>query len=180
MAFDLREHGGVELRGLEPRTSCMPSTGSTSTAVHRRRPPSCGVRTSPPGIQPGCGTFALYSPERPPASAPVAVLSWLPGEATAWRSLVTDQDASKDTGTAWISTWPVGRPYPRKRMNRKEVRAHYGLCHVHGRDLTGLPRGTNSRGPEPAGQSGADRRNANQDAHRAVAGSRPGSRRQTG
>src|SRR5215471_18728838 len=38
----------VELRGLEPLASCMPSTGSTSTRVYRRRSPSQSVRTSPP------------------------------------------------------------------------------------------------------------------------------------
>jgi site-specific DNA recombinase len=39
----------VELWGFEPQTSCMPSAGSTSTAVHTCRSASQGVRTSPPG-----------------------------------------------------------------------------------------------------------------------------------
>jgi hypothetical protein len=47
----------VELSGLEPLTSCMPSVGSTSTRVHPRRSPSSPV------------------PARPPPSACVAVLS---------------------------------------------------------------------------------------------------------
>jgi hypothetical protein len=47
----------VELSGLEPLTSCMPSHGSTSTRVHTRRLPSSRI------------------PVRPPGSAPVAVLS---------------------------------------------------------------------------------------------------------
>jgi hypothetical protein len=54
------EHGSekdVELRGFEPRTSCMPSSGRTSTAVHLCRSPSQDV------------------PARPPESRPVAVLS---------------------------------------------------------------------------------------------------------
>jgi hypothetical protein len=37
----------VELRGFEPLTSCMPSAGSTSTSVCRRRSPSQSVHTSP-------------------------------------------------------------------------------------------------------------------------------------
>jgi hypothetical protein len=44
--------GNVELRGFEPRTSCMPSAGSTSTAVHLCRSPSQAVRISPPGSRP--------------------------------------------------------------------------------------------------------------------------------
>ena len=52
----------VELRGFEPRTSCMPSAGSTSTAVRLRRSPSQEVRTSPV------------------KSAPVAVLSCCTGQ----------------------------------------------------------------------------------------------------
>jgi hypothetical protein len=47
----------VELSGLEPLTSCMPSGGSTSTRIHLCRSPSSRV------------------PASPPASAPVAVLS---------------------------------------------------------------------------------------------------------
>src|SRR5216684_4151588 len=46
----------VELRGLEPLTPCLQTTGSTSTAVHPRRSPS-------PSVYP-----------RLPGSAPVAVL----------------------------------------------------------------------------------------------------------
>jgi hypothetical protein len=38
----------VELSGLEPLTSCMPSGGSTSTRVHPRRSPSSRVPASPP------------------------------------------------------------------------------------------------------------------------------------
>jgi hypothetical protein len=38
----------VELRGVEPRTSCMPSAGSTSTSVHHRRSPSLDVHPDPP------------------------------------------------------------------------------------------------------------------------------------
>jgi hypothetical protein len=38
----------VELRGVEPRTSCMPSAGSTSTDVYSRRSPSSLVSTGPP------------------------------------------------------------------------------------------------------------------------------------
>jgi len=33
----------VELWGFEPQTSCMPSSGRTSTAVHPCRSPSQGV-----------------------------------------------------------------------------------------------------------------------------------------
>ena len=60
-----REHGPhrnvktterVELRGLEPLTPCLQTTGSTSTRVHPRRSPSSRV------------------PAKPPASTPVAVL----------------------------------------------------------------------------------------------------------
>ena len=47
----------VGLRGFEPLTSCMPSAGSTSTAVRLRRSPSQEVHA------------------RPVKSAPVAVLS---------------------------------------------------------------------------------------------------------
>jgi len=47
----------VELSGLEPLTSCMPSGGSTSTRVHPCRSPS------------------LHVPARPPLSMHVAVLS---------------------------------------------------------------------------------------------------------
>jgi hypothetical protein len=47
----------VELSGLEPLTSCMPSGGSTSTRVHTRRSPSSRI------------------PVRPRGSAPVAVLT---------------------------------------------------------------------------------------------------------
>jgi hypothetical protein len=39
----------VELRGFEPRTSCMPSSGNPSTVVHQRRSPSLQVPSSPPG-----------------------------------------------------------------------------------------------------------------------------------
>ena len=53
---------GVELRGFEPRTSCMPSAGSTSTAVRLCRSPSQEVRA------------------RPVKSAPVAVLSCCTGQ----------------------------------------------------------------------------------------------------
>jgi len=42
----------VELRGFEPRTSCMPPSGRTSTAVHTCRSPSQDVRTSPPESRP--------------------------------------------------------------------------------------------------------------------------------
>ena len=52
----------VELRGFEPLTSCMPSAGSTSTAVRLCRSPSQEVRT------------------RPVKSAPVAVLSCCTGQ----------------------------------------------------------------------------------------------------
>ena len=52
----------VELRGFEPRTSCMPSAGSTSTAVRLCRSPSQEVRA------------------RPVKSAPVAVLSCCTGQ----------------------------------------------------------------------------------------------------
>jgi hypothetical protein len=38
----------VELSGLEPLTSCMPSVGSTSACVHPRRSPSSRVPASPP------------------------------------------------------------------------------------------------------------------------------------
>ena len=38
----------VELSGLEPLTSCMPSGGSTSTRVHTRRSPSSRVPARPP------------------------------------------------------------------------------------------------------------------------------------
>ena len=38
----------VELSGLEPLTSCMPSGGSTSTRVHTRRSPSLQVLHGPP------------------------------------------------------------------------------------------------------------------------------------
>jgi hypothetical protein len=38
----------VELSGLEPLTSCMPSGGSTSTRVHPCRSPSSRVPASPP------------------------------------------------------------------------------------------------------------------------------------
>jgi hypothetical protein len=37
----------VELRGFEPLTSCMPSTGSTSTTVRLCRSPSQSVHTGP-------------------------------------------------------------------------------------------------------------------------------------
>ena len=36
----------VELWGFEPQTSCMPSAGMPSTAVHRRRSTSCTVHPS--------------------------------------------------------------------------------------------------------------------------------------
>jgi hypothetical protein len=52
----------VELRGFERRTSCMPSAGSTSTAVRLCRSPSQEVRA------------------RPVKSAPVAVLSCCTGQ----------------------------------------------------------------------------------------------------
>ena len=52
----------VELRGFEPLTSCMPSAGSTSTAVRLCRSPSQEVRA------------------RPVKSAPVAVLSCCTGQ----------------------------------------------------------------------------------------------------
>ncbi len=52
----------VELRGFEPRTSCMPSAGSTSTAVRLCRSPSQEVRA------------------RRVKSAPVAVLSCCTGQ----------------------------------------------------------------------------------------------------
>jgi hypothetical protein len=42
----------VELSGLEPLTSCMPSVGSTSTRVHPCRSPSSRVPASPPAS--GC------------------------------------------------------------------------------------------------------------------------------
>jgi hypothetical protein len=38
----------VELWGFEPQTSCMPSAGSASTTVHRRRSTSWNVRSYPP------------------------------------------------------------------------------------------------------------------------------------
>src|SRR6266851_3238892 len=47
----------VELSGLEPLTSCMPSSGNPSTRVYSRRSPSSHVHSGPP------------------ASGPVAVLS---------------------------------------------------------------------------------------------------------
>ncbi len=42
----------VELRGFEPLTSCMPSAGSTSTAVRLCWSPSSHVRTGPYGSGP--------------------------------------------------------------------------------------------------------------------------------
>ncbi len=42
----------VELSGLEPLTSCMPSGGSTSTRVHHRRSPSRDVLHGPPPSAP--------------------------------------------------------------------------------------------------------------------------------
>ena len=42
----------VELWGFEPQTSCMPSAGRPSTAVHRRRPASWPVHRSAPSSAP--------------------------------------------------------------------------------------------------------------------------------
>src|SRR6267154_1749353 len=43
----IRSMTWVELRGLEPLASCMPSTGSPSTRVHSRRSPSRAVHQGP-------------------------------------------------------------------------------------------------------------------------------------
>jgi hypothetical protein len=45
--FEFTYLSWVELRGFEPLTSCMPSTGRQSTAVRLCRSPSQRVRTSP-------------------------------------------------------------------------------------------------------------------------------------
>ena len=49
----------MELRGLEPQTSCMPSAGGPSTGVHPGRSPSRPVHRSAL-VRPGCGTSVLY------------------------------------------------------------------------------------------------------------------------
>jgi hypothetical protein len=75
----------VELRGLEPLASCMPSTGSTSGRVHLCRSPS------------------LHVSRRPPESAPVAVLP-----------CCTHRQVRGRPGTLRYLTvhWPKGRPLP--------------------------------------------------------------------
>jgi hypothetical protein len=55
----------VELRGFEPRTSCMPSAGSTSIGVHPRRSPSWSIhQDSPPSgpvaVLPCCTALATH------------------------------------------------------------------------------------------------------------------------
>jgi hypothetical protein len=47
----------VELRGLEPLTPCLQTTGSTSTRVHSRRSPSLDVHADPSGSR-----LLLYFP----------------------------------------------------------------------------------------------------------------------
>jgi len=62
----------VELSGLEPLTSCMPSGGSTSTHVHPCRSPSSRVPASPPAsgwvaVLPCC-TAPIRGRRAPPAA----------------------------------------------------------------------------------------------------------------
>jgi hypothetical protein len=105
MAFDLG--GATE---TELRTSSMPSAGNPSTAVHRRRSPSCSVHSSPPGVRAGCGTFVLYSPGGPRESTDVAVL---PAVHSADR-------ACRPANDKW------GRCRIRQRLRRLKLRALAG------------------------------------------------------
>ena len=51
----------VELRGLEPLTPCLQTTGSTSTGVHTRRSLSPERASASLQIRTCCGTSVLYA-----------------------------------------------------------------------------------------------------------------------
>jgi hypothetical protein len=53
----------VELWGFEPQTSCMPYSGTTSTAVHLCRSPSQDVRINPPESRP-VAVLSCCAPQR--------------------------------------------------------------------------------------------------------------------
>jgi hypothetical protein len=96
----------VELRGLEPLASCMPSAGNTSTRVRSRRSSSYSVRSSPPRS----GSVAVLlcctaqHERRPPSrhviSPPAAPL----GIAA---ETVPPRSASRQTSVTSLTGWPV-------------------------------------------------------------------------
>ena len=75
----------VELRGLEPLTPCLQTTGSGSTHVHPRRSPSQDVqlgplRSRPVAVLPCCAHYLGPGPSRGPAAGPSKPPS-IPGRA---------------------------------------------------------------------------------------------------
>ena len=51
----------MELKGLEPLAPCLQTTGTTSTHVHPRRPPSRECVSASLQIRTCCGTSVLYT-----------------------------------------------------------------------------------------------------------------------
>ena len=86
-----REDHQVELRGLEPLTPCLQTTGSPSTAVHTRRSPSPSVYPRPPGSVP----VAVLEPE---------VRDWLLRRLAAALDADVRLTAGHDLGSVWFET----------------------------------------------------------------------------
>jgi hypothetical protein len=132
----------VELRGFEPLTSCMPSTGSTSTAVRLRRSLSQEVHA------------------RPVESAPVAVLSCCTGQpalsASEW---VPDQPEPPKNSTAAPSKETSIRS---RQMSAQSTGGGPGSGHNHRPSPTAAsPRSELPATAEPLGRrSPAGRLNA--------------------
>ncbi len=101
--------GLVELRGFEPLTSCMPSTGRQSTRIYCRRPPSRHVppgpaKSAPVAVLPCCTTFPVAF-AGPPGGA------GRPGLITRARPHCGPIDALASLDLAWPrrgrSSWPI-------------------------------------------------------------------------
>ncbi len=107
MAPWVRKRTRVELRRFELRTSCMPSAGSTSTAVRLRRSPSRAVHRSAP---PSTPVAVLECCTHYNASNPVR------------RSLEPVPGASPGgVPPAWSATAPLGAA-----LRRPGLRGDYG------------------------------------------------------
>jgi hypothetical protein len=111
----------VELSGLEPLTSCMPSGGSTSTRVHPRRSPSSPVPARPP--------LSMYVAVLPCCTAPLS------GGGTS-----RARDKGLTSGNVVVVPRAWRRPRPACRSDR---RAHPPRCSAP------PPYPRSGRGPGP-------------------------------
>jgi hypothetical protein len=127
----------VELRGFDPRTSCMPSAGSTSTHVHLRRSPSWNVHPRPYRSGPVAALRAVLPRASTNVRARGGVSSLYPSEVSPQILRRAQRDLTPDptTGTAPAPMAPVrvwglprnpayaGRAVVGKTMAVHEVRA---------------------------------------------------------